>query len=222
MTDTEKASLAVFKSPRATTWTRERVAKLDRAEVLRLQANAVRLGEPEVADVCADVLQDLPERGPLSSGAAARRKSGARLIPRTQAFQARGIWLYEPSTSWSGIRKSDGAVVFALWFASIQSEGGACRTLLWAPNTDGGRPWSDSPAGRERRDHCMYALARGSAHGLLMHGETLPDRLPEERAHTVAGVDPETLIDLQVEQRGPEFWAVWGKAAAARLPTPPA
>ena len=215
MTDAEKASLAVFKSPRATAWTRERVAKLDRTEVLHLQANAVRLREQEVADLCAEILKDLPDRGPLSSGAAARRKSVARLIPRTKAFQARGIWLYEPRTSWSGIRKSDGAVLFALWLASIQSEDGACRSLLWSPNTDGRRPWSDSPAGRERREHCVYALARGRAQGLLVHGEALADRLPEDRAHTVMGVDPETIIDLQVEQRGAEFWAVWGKRARA-------
>ena len=213
MTDADKASLAVFKSPRATTWTRERVAKLDRAEVLHLQANAVRLREQEVADLCTEVLKDLPERGPLSSGAAARRKSLARLIPRTKAFQARGIWLQDPRTSWSGIHKSEGTVVFAVWLASVQSEGGACRSLLWSPNTDGSRPWSDSPAGRERREHCVYAVARGSARGLLVHGEALADRLPEDRAHTVTGVDPETIIDMQVEKRGDEFWAIWGKIA---------
>lgn len=221
MTDAEKASIGVFKSPRAAAWTRERVAKLDRAEVLHLQANAVRLGEPELADLCAEVLKDSPDRGRLSSGAAARRKSAARLIPRTRAFQARDIWLYDPRTSWSGIRKSDGTVIFALWLQSIESEDGACRSLLWSPNTDGRRPWSDSAAGRERHAHCVYALARGSAQGLLVHGEALADRLPEDRAHTVTGVDPETIIDLHVEQRGPEFWAVWGKAPR-KLSTPPA
>ena len=223
MTETEKAaSLAVFKSPRASAWTRERVAKLDRAEVLHLQANAVRLREPEVADLCAAALKDLPDRGRLSNGAAARRKNLARLIPRTKAFQARGIWLFDPRTSWSGIRKSDGMVIFALWRPSIRSEHGACRSLLWSPNTAGSRPWSDSVAGRERHAHCVSALARGSAQGLLVHGEALADRLPEDRAHTVTGVDPETIIDLHVEQRGGEFWAIWGKTAAAKSFTRPA
>ena len=202
---------SALKRGRAASWTRERVAQLDRQELLQLQSNAAGLGEQELAELCGEILKDLPRRGPLSSGAAAARKGAPRLIPRARAFQARGVWLQDPRTSWSGVRKSDGGVIFALWMQSIETEDRGCRCLLWSPNTDGARAWSDSVAGRERKEHCVSAMARGSAEGLLVHGEALEGRLPEDRARTVLGVDPETLIALRVEQRGLEYWAVWGR-----------
>ena len=41
--------------------------------------------------------------------------------------------------------------------------------------------------------------------------------LPEDKAHAVHGVDPETVVVFEVEQRGAEFWAKWGSKAAASL-----
>ena len=54
-----------------------------------------------------------------------------------------------------------------------------------------------------------------------VRGETLSSllkrigRLPEDKARTIHGVDPETVLSFQVEKRGAEYWAVWGKKAAA-------
>jgi hypothetical protein len=200
-------------------WTAERVKELSRAEVLQLQANATRLEAPELAALCAEVLKDMPSRGRGSSGAAAPRKDQKRLIARTKAFEARGVWLQDARSSWSGVRKSDSVVVFALWAKAVQSRDGGCCCLLWAPNTDGARPWSDTTAGRERLEHCKLALDSG-AEALLVHGESLEDRLPEDRARTVHGVDPDTVVSIRVERRGSEYWAAWGSARRPSLGTP--
>jgi hypothetical protein len=201
-------------------WTAERVKELSRAEVLQLQANATRLEAPELAALCAEVLKDMPARGRNSSGAASPRKDHKRLIPRTKAFEARGVWLQDARSSWSGVRKSDGVVVFALWAKAVQSRDGGCCCLLWAPNGDGARSWSDTTAGRERLEHCKVALDRGGAEALLVHGEALEDRLPEDRARTVHGVDPDTVVGIRVERRGSEYWAAWGGARRPSLGTP--
>src|SRR5207253_3194043 len=81
----------------------------------------------------------------------------------------------------------------AIWQAAVQTIDGACVCLLWAPNTDGARPWSESAAGRERLEHCKLAMERQGAEGLLVHGEPLEGRLPEDRARTVLGIDAETV-----------------------------
>jgi hypothetical protein len=203
-------SVSPFKTTRTAIWTRERVEQLGRQEVLQLQANAVRLEEPELATLCSEVLKHLPARGPGSKGAGAQGKARLRLIARTKAFEARGVWLQDVRASWSGVRKSDGLVVFALWARAIESRDGGCCCLLWAPNAAGARPWSDSAAGRERLEHCKAALAQGRAEALLVHGEALEGRLPEDRARTVLGVDPATVVAIRVEHRGDEYWAVWG------------
>jgi hypothetical protein len=209
-----KAFAPVFKTGRAALWTRERLQQLDRQELQQLRANAERLAEPELAALCAEVLKELPARGRASSGAASRRKQRTRLISRTKAFEAQGVWLQDVRTSWSGVRKVDGAVVFALWAQAVESQQGGCSCLLWAPNLEGRRPWSDSAAGRERLEHCKAALARGSAEGLLVQGESLEGRLPEDRARSVLGIDPETVVRFRVERRGDEYWAAWGRHAA--------
>jgi hypothetical protein len=87
------------------------------------------------------------------------------------------------------------------------SRDGACRYLLWTPE----RPWSDSPAGRERLAHCRTAVERGAAEGLLVYGDALEGYLPEDKAHAILGVDAEVVIPIKVEQVGPEYWAVWGR-----------
>jgi len=205
-----------FKAPRTAEWTRERLEKLGKQDLLNLRDNAERLGEPELAALCGELAKKRPLTGPKSIGAAARpkAKSPNKLLSREKAFGTRGVWLSDPRASWSGVRKSDGAVVMALWHAAVRTSKGACACLLWAPNTDGARPWSDSVAGRERLEHCKLAMEKDGAEGLLVHGETLEGRLPEDRAHTILGVDAETVIRFQVELRGEEYWASWGKKAA--------
>ena len=191
-------------------WSRERVERLSKQEMEALRANAERLGESALADMCAELIKQTRAGGGKSPVARAPKR---RLISRAKAFEARGVFLQDPRTSWSGVRKADGKIVMTLWDGAVQSSGGGCACLLWGPNVEGARPWSDSPAGKERLEHCKLALEAG-AEGLLVHGEMLDGRLPEDKARTIHGVDPETVVAFQVEKRGAEYWAVWGKKAA--------
>jgi hypothetical protein len=50
-----------------------------------------------------------------------------------------------------------------------------------------------------------------AAEGLLVLGEKLEGHVPEEKARTVYGVDPQTVVRFKVEKRGEQYWAVWGK-----------
>ncbi|HEX7054363.1 MAG TPA: hypothetical protein VF211_10585 [Burkholderiales bacterium] len=198
-------------------WTLERIARLSVQDIKQLRENARRLDEQTVAALCSQALG----MARSAHGSSGRSKSASsarprRLIARTRAFEARGVWLQDPRTSWGGLRRSDGAVVMALWADAIQSEDGTCRYLLWAPNVDGSRPWSDQAAGKERLEHCRRAMAQGRAEGLLVYGEPRDGYLPEDKAQSVLGVDPECLIVFQVETRGAEYWAAWGKRAPRR------
>ena len=201
----------------ASDWTRERIAQLARQEIEQLRVNAETLGESGIAELCAEVLKTAPRRAAARGAAAVR--NGRQLVSRSRAFEARGVLLQDTRGSWSGVRKSDGVVVITIWAKGVQSAEGGCSYLLWAPNVDGARPWSDKAAGRERLEHCRLALKQGSAEGLLVYGEGLEGHLPEDKARTVQGVDPESVLRLKVEARGEEYWAVWGhkaeRAAAA-------
>lgn len=196
-------------------WTLARIGTLSIQEIRQLLANAERLDEPALAERCRAAL-----RGSRSSDRqVAHRSPGARtkarrLVARGKAFEARGVYLQDARTSWSGVRKADGRVVLALWADGVQSAEGTCRYLLWAPNVDGSRPWSDKPAGKERLVHCMRAMESGSAEGLLVYGIGLTTHVPEDKARAILGVDAETVLTFQVEQVGAEFWATWGKKAA--------
>lgn len=194
----------------AADWTRERIGQLGPQEIEQLRANAQALGETAVAELCAEVLKTVPRRSG-ARGAIVAAKNGRHLISRSRAFEARGVFLQDTRGSWSGVRKSDGAVVMTIWAKSVESDGGGCSYLLWAPNVDGSRPWSDKAAGKERLEHCRLALKQGGAEGLLVYGEPLEGHLPEDRARTVQGVDPETVLRLRVEARGEEYWAIWGR-----------
>ncbi len=200
-------------------WTLERIAKLSERDIRQLRENAERLNEPAIAALCSEALGNAPPGTGLRAGS--KPGSGIkahRLIARRRAFEARGVWLQDPRTSWSGLRKPNGDVVIALWADAIESAQGACRYLLWAPNVDGSRPWSDQPAGQERLEHCKRAMALGRAEGLLVYGERCTGHIPEDKAYSVFGVDSEVVVTFQVEMRGAEFWAIWGrKAAASRL-----
>ncbi len=49
-----------FKRGRVELWTREKIESLSTAEVRQLQANALRLSEPEIAALCDNVLGTRP------------------------------------------------------------------------------------------------------------------------------------------------------------------
>lgn len=199
----------------ASEWTLERIAEMSVQDIKRLRENAERLHETQVAALCSEALRCASPRARSRAGSKSRGgPRPRRLIARTRAFEARGVWLEDRRTSWGGLRKSDGAVVMALWAEAIESADGGCRYLLWAPNVGGSRPWSDQPAGCERLEHCKQAMAQGRAEGLLVYGERLTGHIPEDKAYAVHGADPEALVVFKVEQRGGEFWACWGKRAA--------
>ena len=206
-----------FKRGNPEGWTVARIGDLSIQEIRQLLENAERLDEPMLAERCRAAL-----RGARSSHRQlAQYKPGARtkarhLIARVKAFEARGVYVVDARTSWSGVRKADGKVVMALWADGVESADGTCRYLLWAPNVDGSRPWSDKVAGVERLHHCKRAVELGSAEGLLVYGVGLAAYLPEDKAQAIHGVDAETVLTFQVEQIGEEFWAKWGKKAAVR------
>ena len=194
-------------------WNSESVGSISVAELRQLRENAVRLGAGEVAGLCDSALA---AHGPEAlSGASSPRRENSKLVPRRSAFRMRDVHLNAGMSSWGGVRKSDGVVVLSLWADDVRSEHGGCSCLLWAANKAGSRPWSDTPAGKERLEHCKLALEKGGAEGFLVHGVRLKGLLPEERAQSVEGVDPAVVIRFQVVQRGAEYWALWGSAAAA-------
>jgi len=197
-----------------TEWTVDRLGRMTVQEIKQLRDNAVRLDEPSVAALCSEALNARP-RGPVEARCKSSPRTRARhLIARVKAFEARGVYLEDPRTGWGGVRKADGAVVLAMWADAVLSADGTCSYLLWAPNVDGSRPWYDTPAGRARLEHCRRALEIGRAEGLLVYGEALRGHLPEDKAHAVRGVDAELVLAFQVQLRGDEYWAVWGKKSA--------
>jgi len=200
-----------FRARRSAAWTRERVDNLSKQEIQQLRANAGDLGEHDIVTLCDEALRSLPKGGGKRGAALAKTKKARRLISRGKAFEARGVHLDDARASWGGVRSSDGVVVMSLWADAVKLRDGACNYLLWAPNLDGARPWSDTPSGQERLKHCQLALEGAGAEGLLVFGERLDAYLPEERARSVHGVDPETVLRFKVEKQGDEYWAVWGK-----------
>jgi len=202
---------SVFKHSRAREWTPERVAQLSAQDIKQLRANAERLNESDLATLCDEVLKSARHAPAASPRKSSPSTKAHKLISRGRAFEGRGVWLEDRGKSWGGVRKSDGAVVMALWADAITSSDGECNYLLWAPNVLGARPWTDKAAGRERLEHCKRAVQLGNAEGLLVYGQALDGQLPEDKAHMVRGVDAETVIHFQVQLRGAEYWAVWGK-----------
>jgi hypothetical protein len=190
-------------------WTLERIGQLSKRDIEQLRSNAAMLGETAVAALCDEALKPRPKVRAKRRDAPAASARTRHLISRSKAFEARGVSLQDARGSWGGVRKSDGAVVMSLWAGAVESTDGANSHLLWAPNLDGSRPWSDMAAGKERLEHCRRALERGSAEGLLVYGERMDGHIPEDKARSVRGVDPGTVVHFRVEQRGEEYWAVW-------------
>lgn len=194
-------------------WTAESLAQLSAQELRQLRENAERVGAADVVRLCDEELAGRPKGAEAKGAQATKRKH--HLVARRTAFQMRGVQLHTGVPGWSGVREADGTVVFSLWADDIRRGEGGCRYLLWAPNQAGSRPWSDTASGKERLQHCKLAKERGRAEGLLVYGERHANHLPEERATTVAGVDPDVVIALEVVQHGDSYWAVWGRRATS-------
>lgn len=208
-----QARNAAFKSTSTLEWTLERLERLSKQEVEQLQENAARLGAASVVELCTESLKLRPS---LKQQAVANPAHGQqrRLASRVKALAARGVQAQE-AASWGGVRK-DGKVVFALWATAVHSADGGCSYLLWAPNVDATRPWSDTAAGKERLDHCKAALGK-EAEGLLVYGERIVGELPEHKARSIHGVDMDVVLTFRVEKRGDAYWAAWGKKTPRRL-----
>lgn len=128
------------------------------------------------------------------------------MITRGRAFAMHGVMLRSRLWSRGGVR-DDGAVVLAVMADEMQKAGDAESYLLWAPNLLGSRPWSDTPGGMERLEHCRIALERGAAEGLLTYGKRAAGAAPKDDGTSAERVDSETLLSLRVEKRGEEYWA---------------
>jgi hypothetical protein len=203
-----------FKRARVEIWTRDKIESLSTPEVRQLGANALRLGEAELAALCDAVLDARP-RGRAPVRRLVRKNEPRRLVSRAQALALRGATMHNRSWSRGGVRPSDGTVVLTLWAEDVQAANGANSYLLWAPNVEGSRPWSDTPGGQERLEHCRLASKGGSTEGLLVYGERMEGSLPDDKALSVHGADPDTVLTLRVEKRAEEYWATWGGRANA-------
>jgi len=64
--------------PRTTSWTAERIAKLNMVEVRQLKDNAVRLGEPEIAALCDKAMTELRRIASAARKAAAPKPRKAK------------------------------------------------------------------------------------------------------------------------------------------------
>jgi hypothetical protein len=198
---------------KAVQWTRERIEALGTADVRQLRANAEKLSEPGIVGWCDEILQGRPKTG---AGSKTRPKNSKKLISRSKAFELRGVYLQDPGWSRGGVRKADGMVVVTIWAADVRAADGGCSYLLWSPNVAGSCTWSDTPGGKERLEHCRLALERGEAEGLLVHGSRIEGSLPDDKAESIDGVDPEVVVRMHVEMRGKEFWGTWGKTESMK------
>jgi hypothetical protein len=205
-----------FKPERRQDWTTERIERLATPDLHQLRENAEKLGVASVVALCDAALSARPRAGSTRSRASSLPKQARNLISRHKAFQARGVVLRQGDSVWSGVRSTDGTVVMSLWAPAIVPTDSGCSQLLWAPGDAGERRWSDTAAGQERLKHCKLALERGGGEGILVYGEHFDGETAEHNARSVYGADPERVIHFKVEQRGAEYWAVWGGPAAGR------
>ena len=175
-------------------WSREQLDRLSTPELKTLRENAEHLKEPEVAALCSELLD------------ARRRRPRRTLIARGRAFAMHGVTLRSRVWSCGGVR-DDGAVVLAVMADEVQKSEGADCYLLWAPNVDGSRPWSDTPGGIERLEHCRAALERGAAEGLLTYGKRAAGAAPKDDGTSGQRMNAAVVLRLRIEKRGDEYWA---------------
>jgi hypothetical protein len=201
-----KSKAPLLPRGRISTWSRERLDKLSTAELRTLRENAERLKESEVAALCDEILGTRPRhRGPTRRHALGPLKG---LVTRGKAFELHGVTPRNRVWSRGGLR-TDGAVVLTLRVEEVQRAGVASECLLWGPNVENSRPWSDTPAGQERLEHCRMALERGTADGLLAYGGPSMNGAAGHIGGKAERVDAQTVLKLEVESRDGEYWARW-------------
>jgi hypothetical protein len=118
---------------------------------------------------------------------------------RLQAFEAQDVPLRYSWQSWSGVRRADGMVVFAIAEADVEADDSGCRCLLWS--RDAIRRFG-ARAGEERLAHCRLALCHGNAEALVVGADAL--------------VASSSTLELRVERIAEQYWALWGSATQAR------
>jgi hypothetical protein len=192
---------------RVAKWSKEQLDKLSTLELRALLANAERLSEPEVAALCTEILDARP-RGHAAVRQVRLPGQARHLVSRGKAFEMHGISPRSRTWSLGGIR-TDGAVVLTVRAAEVQKEDSQSSCLLWGPNVDDSRPWSDTPGGKERLEHCRIALERGAAEGLLAYAKRAVGTAPDANATGADRFDPKTVLSLHIEKRGEEYWATW-------------
>lgn len=201
----DRRDVRILPRGRVAKWSKEQLDTLSTPELRALLVNAERLKEPEVAALCNALLDARPRgRAPVRRD----RQPGLprRLVARGKAFEMHGVSVRHRVWSRGGIR-SDGAVVLTVVADEVQKGEGADSYLLWAPNVDDSRPWSDTPGGKERLEHCGIALERGAAEGLLIYGKRAAGAPFEDNGKSAGRVDAETVLNFRVEKRGEEYWA---------------
>jgi len=127
-------------------------------------------------------------------------------------FEKHGVSLRSKRWSRGGIR-SDGAVVVGIPANEVKSSKKGDSYLLWAPNDEKDvNPWSDTPGGQERLEHCRIAHERGAAEGLLTYSKRVASGAAIGDEETSAPrVDAETTLSLRVEKVGEQYWAHWSE-----------
>ena len=201
----DRRDVRILPRGRVAKWSKEQMDKLSTPELRALLVNAERLNEPEVAALCNALLDARPRgRAPVRRD----RQPGParRLATRGKAFAMHGVSVRHRVWSRGGIR-SDGVVVLTVVADEVQKGEDADSYLLWAPNVDDSRPWSDTPGGKERLEHCRIALERGAAEGLLTYSKRAAGAPPKDNGTSTGLVDAETVLSLRVEKRGEEYWA---------------
>mgnify|MGYP000020474020 CR=1 FL=1 len=191
-------------------WTKEKIAALPAKDIQQLRENALKRGSGDIVALCDEVLGSRPRPATRGRSTRQRELDGRPLVSRSKAFEMRGVKLHNPRWSWGGVRQSDGMVVFTVWAQDVEKADGARSYRLFGPSRGGDELWVDRPGGKERLQHCRLALERGEGEGLLIYGERRGQDVPFEEASRVSGADPYTTLRFKVEQRGEEYWAVWG------------
>ena len=205
----ELRPMRIMPRGRVATWSKEQIDKLNTLELRALLSNAERLNEPEVAALCNEILDARP-RGHPSVRQQKLPGQARQLVSRGKAFEMHGVSPRNRLWSVGGIR-TDGAVVLTVRAEDVQKVASENSCLLWGPNVDDSRPWSDTPGGQERLEHCRIALERGAAEGLLAYNKRAVGAAPEAKAAGADRLDPKTVLNLRVEKRGEEYWATWAQ-----------
>ena len=125
------------------------------------------------------------------------RSIQSRGLSRVRAFQAHDVALTYSWRSWSGVRRQDGGVVFALPERDVHADDGGCRCLLWW--RDGVESWLGHESSEERLSHCRLAASQGSAEGFLVRADSV--------------VAASEMLGLRVQKVADQYWALWGWAA---------